>query len=57
MIISYLKNQLGKDFHKPDAIVEFSKFMDYLDSTRNTTWRQTLTGVEALVQLESDHTC
>jgi sulfur relay (sulfurtransferase) DsrC/TusE family protein len=38
MIVKYLNNQLGK--HKPSAVEEFKKFMDFLDTTRNTNWKK-----------------
>lgn len=39
MIVKYLNNQLGK--HKPEAVSEFKKFMDFLDTTRGTDWKKT----------------
>jgi hypothetical protein len=39
MIVKYLNNQLGK--HKPSAVEQFKKFMDFLDTTRNTDWKKT----------------
>lgn len=40
IIINYLKNHSGPNWHKPAKVNEFLRFMDYLDGTRNTNWRQ-----------------
>lgn len=39
MIIMYLKNHMGEKFHNPASVKEFLRFMNYLDSTRNTNWK------------------
>lgn len=39
MIIMYLKNHMGEKLHNPASVKEFLRFMNYLDSTRNTNWK------------------
>jgi hypothetical protein len=39
IIVKHLQNHLGEKYHKPVAVKEFIKFMDYLDTTRNTDWK------------------
>jgi hypothetical protein len=40
---------MGDEYYKPGTAMEFIKFMDYLDSKRNTKWRQVLHDVAALL--------
>ncbi len=49
MIINYLKNHSGPRWHKPDKVNDFLNFMDYLDSTRNTNWRQVLPKIAEMI--------
>lgn len=49
MIINYLKNHSGPKWHKPNKVKEFLKFMDYLDGTRNTNWRQVFPKIDDMI--------
>lgn len=50
IIVKHLQNHLGYKYHKPSAVREFIKFMDYLDTTRNTNWRDTFPKVSNLIE-------
>lgn len=50
MIINYLQGQIGKGHHRPTQIAEFVKFMDYLDSTRQTNWRAVFPEVSQMIE-------
>jgi len=50
MIITYLKNHTGDEFHKPDSIKEFLKFMNYLDGTRNTDWKSVFPKIVEMIE-------
>ena len=50
MIIMFLKNHMGDKFHKPYNIKEFLKFMNYLDSARNTNWKKVFPKVYQLIE-------
>jgi hypothetical protein len=50
MIITYLKNHMGDKFYKPDEVVEFIKFMNYLDGTRKTDWKLTFPQVSQMIE-------
>jgi len=52
MIIAYLKNHMGNKFYKPDNLREFVKFMDYLDSSRNTEWRNIFPKISDMINYE-----
>ena len=49
IIVKHLQNHLGDKYYKPSAVREFVKFMDYLDTTRNTKWRETFPKVSELI--------
>jgi hypothetical protein len=49
IIINHLKNHLGVTFYKPTRIKEFLKFMDYLDGTRKTNWRQVFPKISEMI--------
>jgi hypothetical protein len=49
IIVNYLQNQIGKGHYIPKAVKEFSTFMDYLDVTRNTKWREIFPEVSVMV--------
>jgi hypothetical protein len=50
MIITYLKNHMGDEFHKPIRIKEFLKFMNYLDGTRNTDWKSVFPKIIEMIE-------
>lgn len=50
IIVNYLK--LNIDKHRPKSVAEFEKFMDFLDTTRATNWRQTFPEVDTLLKLK-----
>lgn len=50
LIISHLNKHMGEKFYKPWAIKDYVKFMDFLDSSRNTNWKVTLPQVRELIE-------
>jgi hypothetical protein len=53
IIIKHLKNHLGEKYHKPKAVKEFVKFMNYLDTTRKTDWKAVFPEVVDLIKESS----
>lgn len=51
LIVNHLKNHLGDKHYKPLAVADFIKFMNYLDSNRNTDWKSTFPQVAKLIGL------
>jgi hypothetical protein len=49
LIVTHLKNHIDSGLENIEAVKDFIKFMDYLDTTRNTNWKQTLPEVSELV--------
>jgi sulfatase maturation enzyme AslB (radical SAM superfamily) len=49
LIVPYLKNHMDSKLENIEAIKDYIKFMDYLDTTRNTNWKQTLPEVSELL--------
>lgn len=49
VIINHLKKHLDSQYEKPSAIQDYIKFMDYLDTTRNTNWKSVLPDVYTLI--------
>lgn len=49
MIVNYLRGSLGKN--NPKAVEKFKNFMDFLDTSRNTDWRQSFPDVKELLDL------
>ena len=50
LIIKHLKKHMGSNHSSPKSVAQFIKFMDYLDTTRNTDWKNILPKVHKLVE-------
>lgn len=50
MIISHIENHIGPKFGDALEVNRFIKFMDFLDTTRNTDWKNILPEVNRIVQ-------
>lgn len=49
MILNYLKNNLNKTYND-QTIKRYFAFMDFLDKSRNTNWREVLPEVAKLLE-------
>lgn len=52
LIIKHLESHIGPQYRKDWAIKDYIKFMDYLDSTRKTSWRSILPQVSSLIEFD-----
>jgi len=50
MIVRHLKNHMGPKFGDPNEVKKFIKFMDYLDTTRSTSWKTVFPKVYELIK-------
>ena len=50
MIIKHLENHIGPNFGSPREVTRFIQFMNYLDTTRNTDWKNKFPEVWSLVE-------
>jgi organic radical activating enzyme len=50
LIVNYLKRNLNESL--PDAMDEYERFMDFLDTTRGTKWREVFPKVDTLLKLK-----
>lgn len=51
MIVSYLNRFMDEQHHKPNAVKQFVKFMDFLDKSRKTEWRTVLPEISELINV------